>query len=393
MANVLFIVENDYFPRDARVYNECMTLVKNGYNCFVIAPKQKDESMFEKIDGKVFCFRFLHYESKGLIGLLIEYFIALSWILFYTYTISLTKKIKIIHVANPPDFIIPMLFILKIFGIKIIFDIHDLSVETFKAKNKTGFLAAIIRKTLIVSEIISVKFADSVISTNNSIKSYIESKYANKRVTIVRNSNSIRFKNIDQICKKTNKKCIIGYFGVINNDYASGYENIILLAKLLVERELDFEFQIIGDGSGLRDLERLVEKYSLKKYFTFFGFIQLEKSFELIKSFDFGIVPWPDIPKNNLHTAMKVMDYMCCGVPVCSLTLKEQMVSTSGIGIHKATFVEVATELVCLYKNQNDYETLRLRTLEHFNNCLAWEIQEQELLTCYDDLLYSKMRK
>lgn len=392
MSNILFIVENDYFPRDARVYNECMSLVKNDYNCFVIAPKQKNEKIFEKLEDKISCYRFPHFESRSLIGLPWEYLNALIWIFIYTSIISLTKKIRLIHVANPPDFIIPVLLPLKILRIEFIFDIHDLSVETFKAKGKSGIIPSIIIIILEIFEKISTNFSTLIISTNTSIREYIENKYNKSNVKVIRNSNEIKFLNVNQIVKNKTGKCIIGYFGVINDDYASGYQNLVELAKLLIEKKFDFHFEVIGNGGGLVALKELVARSGAAKYFTFKGFIPLEKSFDYIKNFDFGIVPWPNIPKNNLHTAMKVMDYMCCGVPVCSLTLREQMVSTNGIGIHKATFDEIATELISIYDADKNYEILRCKTLEHFNKNLAWEIQERELIRCYDSLLKSNMR-
>lgn len=385
--NILFIVENDYFPRDARVLNEVRTLSEQGYNCFVVAPKQKNEKFFEKFESDISCYRFLHFESNSIILLSIEYINAIFWILIYTIYLTFFKGIRIIHVANPPDFIIPVLSFLKIFNIKFIFDIHDLSVETFNAKIKNGFKKKIIAGILKGFEKLSIVFSNAIICTNNSIKDYITSNYITKEITVVRNSNRIIYKNLEQVDKKENNICIIGYFGVLNADQASGLENILLIAKELKMKNFSFKFHIIGDGGGLNYLKRSVKNNNFEENFEFFGFIPLENSFEIIKNFDFGIVPWPDIPKNNFHTAMKVMDYMCCAVPICSLKLKEQIESTGNIGIHTNDFSEMANKIIEIYNDKKLYEDLRKRTLERFNNYLAWEFQSLNLILLYHKLL------
>jgi len=208
----------------------------------------------------------------------------------------------------------------------------------------------------------------------------------NKKIFVVRNSNYIKYLKIEDISKIDSQSCIIGYFGVINDDYASGFCNIVELALYLMKKSFVFRFDIIGDGPGLKPLKALVNKNNLDKFFCFYGYVELNESFEIIKNFDFGLVPWPNIEKNNVHTAMKIMDYMCCGVPVCSLNLKEQVYSTKGIGIHTDDFEMMANEIIRYYNDKILYHNLRKETLEHFNKNLAWEYQIKQLLQCYDEL-------
>ena len=147
---------------------------------------------------------------------------------------------------------------------------------------------------------------------------------------------------------------------------------------------------IIGDGPGLPALRRLVEAASLDHRFRFEGYIGLPQAYDAIRNFDFGIVSWPDTAKSNLHTAMKVMDYMCCAVPVCSLRLTEQMYSTDGIGIHADSFESMAREMVKLHQDPVAYQALRRQSLERFNSALRWEIQEGCLRAEYQRLVAAR---
>src|SRR5207244_4298462 len=109
-------------------------------------------------------------------------------------------------------------------------------------------------------------------------------------------------------------------------------------------------------------LKRLIDRAGMLDHFQFHGFIPIPEAYEVIKSFDFGLVAWGDMPKNHLHTAMKVMDYMCCAVPVCSLNLKEQIQSTGEIGIHAATFDDIVGKMIAISREPLQYEQLRRET-------------------------------
>ena len=84
-----------------------------------------------------------------------------------------------------------------------------------------------------------------------------------------------------------------------------------------------------------------------------------------------------------MHTAMKVMDYMCCGVPVCSLRLKEQMFSAGNIGIFSDDFDKMADRIVEIYFDKIKYEELRRHSLNYFNEERSWEIEAKKLKKYY----------
>jgi glycosyltransferase involved in cell wall biosynthesis len=384
---VLFVVENDYYPRDMRVYNEC-TALSGIYSCYVLAPRRQGQKLIERIES-VTCFRFPHFEAHSLKLILLEYSIAVLWIALLVPLICLLRRIKVVHVANPPDFIIPAIAWLKIFGIRITFDVHDLSVETFRGKRASrSAIGRLLVSALDTLESWSILIADLIVTTNSSIQEYVTQKSRSKTIYVVRNSNPILFENLREVNKREGDGVInIGYFGVLADDEAAGLDHFFSIAEVLDRHSVPFRFSIVGDGPGLRYLRRIAKQKQLENRFRFFGFVEIPEAFELIKNFDFGLVTWGYLAKNHLHTAMKIMDYMCCGVPVCSLLLKEQVTSTQGIGIQRNTFEEVAEDIVRIYASTNEYQTLREATLSHFNSTLAWEFQERALISAYSLLL------
>ena len=384
---VLFVLENDYYPRDMRVFNECTSL-SNIYSCFVLAPRMRGQRFVERI-GSVTCFRFPHFEAQSLRWIFVEYLSAACWFALLIPLISFVKKINVVHVANPPDFIIPLMSWLSLFGVKIVFDIHDLSVETFKGKKASRTpLGRLIVPALRRFESWSIATADLIITTNISIKEHVCQMTRETPIQVVRNSNPVRYRNLVEIQKRPRDAAVnIGYFGLLPHDEAAGLDNFFVLADALARNQVPFRFSIVGDGAGLAYLRNAVAQRNMGGYFSFSGYVDLPEAFDLITSFDFGLLTWGYLPKNHLHTAMKVMDYMCCAVPVCSLKLKEQIASTNSIGIHENTFDAVADRIADIFADTKQYEELRARTLAHFNQVLCWERQRGALLDAYSDML------
>jgi glycosyltransferase involved in cell wall biosynthesis len=205
---------------------------------------------------------------------------------------------------------------------------------------------------------------------------------------VVRNSNARRFRSIAEVKKRQRDGSLnVGYFGVVADDEAAGLNNLFAMAEVFAHGPLPYQFSIVGDGPGLSYLKKATRERGLDRHFRFFGYVKLPDAFELIKNFDFGVVTWGYLAKNHLHTAMKVMDYMCCAVPVCSLRLKEQVQSTQNIGIHADTFDQIATGMINVFQRRAEYESLRQETLAHFNSVLSWEHQSQNLINAYGSLL------
>jgi len=386
--NVLFVIANNYFPEDIRVYNESTTLSEEeGYNCYVLTPKKKGEKTKEIVNN-ITCYRFPYFDAASVIGLVFEYILVSFFIMVLAPVIVFRKKIHVIHLANPPDHLILLVYWLKIFNVKIIFDHHDLAVEVIKGKfqSEKSILLKILVSVFTFFEKISLRLADHVITSNNSIKENDQKIIKKNEIVVVRNSNKIQFNNIEEIPKKKNEVLHLGYFGVIGNDRAAGLDNIILIAKELIKRKVPFIFTVIGDGPGFMTLKELINNEKIEEYFDMRGFVPLNDAIKEIIHFDFGILPWPDIPKNHFLSAIKIINYMCCGVPVCSLKLKEQLITTQGIGIFSDDFNTMADSIIDVYKDEQEYDLMRKRTLERFNKFLCWEIQKMELIHIYNNL-------
>ena len=124
---ILIIVENLPVPFDTRVWQEATTLAANGYIVSVICPKGKGYTEEEELLEGVHIFRHdLPEEGNGAVGYLKEYTSALK------EEIRLARKVykeigfDVIHGCNPPDDIFLVARLFKKYGVKYVFDHHDI---------------------------------------------------------------------------------------------------------------------------------------------------------------------------------------------------------------------------------------------------------------------------
>ena len=100
-----------------------------------------------------------------------EYGVAFIKTFFLLHRLLLRGRVHVVHVANPPDIFWPLALYLKLFGIRFIFDEHDLSPEAYlsrfdKEESDAGMLYTIQRWF----QKLSYRFADAILSTNETYR-------------------------------------------------------------------------------------------------------------------------------------------------------------------------------------------------------------------------------
>ena len=133
--HILIIVENLPLPFDRRVWQEANTLKSYGADVSIICPRMKGyTAKHEEINGINIYRHPLPVEGKRGFGYLIEYSVAIFWEFVLSWKIFLKKRFQIIHGCNPPDLIFITALFFKLFGVKYIFDHHDINPELYIAK-------------------------------------------------------------------------------------------------------------------------------------------------------------------------------------------------------------------------------------------------------------------
>jgi glycosyltransferase involved in cell wall biosynthesis len=392
--HILFIVENNTVPPDIRVWREAKTAKQAGCKVSVIAPVNKKFSKrYEIVDG-IEIYRHLHFERHGSrYHQVIEYLNAFLWETYLSIKIFIKKPFKIIHAANPPDNIFLIALLFRIFGVKFVFDHHDLSPELYVCKFNGSKI--VIFKLLRLLEKLSCKTADAIISTNNSFKNHVVKIHKAKpeKVYIVRNDPAVsRFPEPkNEKGKKNGQPINLLYVGEIS--IQDGVDLLIKTIKILVS-QLGYEeikCTIIGDGDALQGARQLSTQIGVKTYIDFTGYIydrQLIRQY--INEADICVEPAPYNEANKRSTFIKIMEYMACGKPIVAFDLGETRASVgnAAILVEPGNLIEFAHALLNLIENPQKRFSLGSMARDRIVRRLNWENASSMLTMAYDNLLW-----
>lgn len=384
--HILIIVENLPVPIDRRVWQEARQLKAMGADVSVICPKMKGyTTVFETLEGIDIYRHPLPVEASGAAGYLLEYGTALFFEFILALKLFFKKRFHVIHGCSPPDLIFLVALPFKLFGVKYVFDHHDLSPELFQSKFRgKGWLY----KTLLFFERLTFATANFSIATNESFKEIAirRGKMKPENVEIVRSGPDLRrFKLIpaDENYKK-GKRFLIGYLGVIAEQ--DGLDLLIKIAAILLKQRSDIHFAVIGDGTALPGIKKMATDMGIARHIDFYGMVSDDKLLNAILN-SCDVCVNPDIPDelNNLLTTNKVMEYMAVKKPVVQFDLKEGRFSAGNASLYAipGDLDDFAGKISFLLDNEQHRNEMGEFGYNRVISVLSWEHEKVNLEHLY----------
>ncbi len=387
---VCIIVENLPVPFDRRVWQEARTLAQSGYRVSVICPRARGfERGRETLEG-IDIYRHSIWEAAGPLGYLFEYGWALVAEFFLALRVYAKTRFRVLHAANPPETIFFIGLFFKLFGVRFIFDHHDLSPELFEAKfGKRGFFYRIV----LWAERASFRAARVAIATNQSYREVALARGGKRpdRVFVVRSCPDL--KNVQfrppQPELKDGKKFLAVYHGVMG--IQEGLDLLLASIEHIVKNKgrCDTQFALIGGGTERPRIERLAAEKSLANVVKFTGRIPDEELAVYLSTADVCVAPDPKNPMNDKSTMNKILEYMAYGRPVVLYDLTEGRRSAGDAALYARPNdpVDFAEQILKLLDSEALRRELGSRARRRIEEQLNWEVEKRTLLEAYDRAL------
>ena len=386
--HILIIVENLSVPFDRRVWQEATALKDSGAVVSVICPKMKGYSKrYEQIEGIEIYRHPKPPEGEGIWAYLIEYSAALFWQMVYCWKIFFNKRFHVIQGCNPPDLVFLIAIPFKLFGVKYVFDHHDISPELFMAKYfKKGFMY----KILILAEKLTFMVADYCIATNESYQNIAvtRGKMPPDKIQIVRNGPNLNIFKISNgnIKYKKGRKYLVGYVGVIGKQ--EGLDLLLESVKYIVSIRQDVQFAIIGNGPELENIKVLARKVNVLEYIDFYGRTSDQDLLDILNTADVCVNPDRPTLMNDLSTMIKIMEYMSLMKPIVQYNLKEGKISAMEASLYAENTnpEDFAVKILFLIDNPDIRSTMGTYGYNRIVNNLSWKIQSEKLISFYESI-------
>lgn len=389
---VLMIVQNLHVPFDRRVWLECGSLTRAGYDVTVICPRGPESARREVIEGVTVRTYAARAWGKGAAGFVAEF--THSFIATAIRALDERRRggsFAVVQACNPPDIFWPLALLLRrLDRSTFVFDHHDLCPELYRSRFPGG--ARLPLRALLWLERATFRSADRVISTNDSYAE-IARRRGGKRpehVTVVRTGPDPDFLSpgpADPAVRRGHEH-LVAYLGVMGPQ--DGVDVVIAAADIVVHEmgRTDIAFTLMGSGDCFDDLVAERDRLGLQDHVELMGRVPDETVRVVLRTADVGLCPDPMNPLNNVSTMNKTMEYMAFGLPVLAFDLKETRVSAQDAAAYAQEGARAfAEELVALVDDPERRARLSARGRARVVEELAWSHQETAYVGVFDALV------
>ncbi len=400
--HALVIVQNLPVPLDRRVWMESTALVRAGWDVSVICPRgERDgvpDSAFEELDGV----RIHRYApprpATGLATYVWEF--AYCWIrtALLSLRIHRRNRFDVIQACNPPDTYFALARLYKPWGVRFVFDHHDLCPELLASRDLDNPPSASLMRALRLLERQTYATADHVITTNESYRDTARSRTGKSfdDMTIVRSSpDPALMRRGDEVPElRRGRDHMVAYLGIMGHQ--DGVAMVLRAADLVVNQlgRDDIHFALLGFGDTLEDLKALSTELGLDDHVTFTGRVGPAEIGAYLSTADVGLCPDPKTAFSDRSTMNKVLEYMAHEVPVVSFDLTETLRS-GGPAVHSVTWTGVpevdakafGLAIVDLLDDVDRSEAMGRQGRARIENGMGWPTQAVAYVRAFDRLV------
>ena len=382
---VLAIAYTHYLS-DPRVIRASETIAQISES-FEIICLRKEEELPDEIVNDVLIRRLplQRYRGQNILGYILHY---IRFFLFITFIITTEyprKKYDIIHVHNMPEFFVFSTIIPKLFGTKIILDMHDLMPETFETKFSKDSIAW---QFLVMVEKLSTQYAHFVIGVHDVGNQILISRgVSSDKIISVMNLPDPKNFYPRKETKDTSHIQMI-YHGIIANRH--GLDLVILALAKLKQKGVTIQFTLIGDGDGLPEVKMLVNDLNLNDLVNIIEpYIPASEIPNYLHSAQIGIIPYRLTKSTRLMLPVKLIEYITCDLAVISSRLEviEHYFNDDMLYFVPPGDVDaLAIAIEDLYSSSE----LRIKLTRNANQFIKeynWEFEKTKLISVYEKVV------
>ncbi len=370
---------------DARIKNYVDALLRRDYKVDVFALGNDDQVAQVGLDLILVMEKYWGSNAFG-------YAVSQLWFsLLVTFMVSwrfLRRRYSIIHVHNIPNFLVFTAVVPKLFGAKIILDVHDTMPEAYATKFNLPLdhpLIGLFR----FEERLSASFVHHVITTNDLHKeALVGHGIPWNKITIIMNVGN---KTVFSPKHNDNPRngLTLAYHGTIAERLGL---NLILEAIQQVRLSCpDLRFILIGDGDYMPAIRRLILKYHIEDVVKTTGWVPVERLPNYLERVDVGVVGnrrYTEI-RQNWMLPVKMLEYAAMEIPTIAPRLRviQHYFDNNNAILYEPDSTEDLVRCIrYVYERPENLENLK-QGLREFNARFNWVDMERRYLNLVSNLI------
>lgn len=320
---VLMIAYTDY-AWDARIKREAGTLAEtSAYAVRLLCLKEGKERQSYVEDGvHVDELNIRKYSGGNPFKYCFSYLYFLIGCFFRCTRLLFQGELDLVHVHNMPNLLVFSALVPRIFGKKVILDMHDCMPEIFSEKFKRW--SGLLFRVFCWEEAISCAFADRIICVNHVQKDVLLRRGVDPgKLFVSMNVPDHRmFRRMDPALRAGSvpDRFRMGYHGTIARRL--GVDLAIRAVAELQERRPAIEFHFWGSGEYLQECQSLSRELQLNEKVCFNGVVKVVDLMKVLQGVDLGIVPNRRSTATEVMLPVKMLEYVTMGIPVLAPRLR-----------------------------------------------------------------------
>jgi glycosyltransferase involved in cell wall biosynthesis len=377
-----------FYENDNRVIRYAEALAERGDEVDVVALRRPGQERREA-SGRLRVFRIQRRSISERHPA--AYLMKLVWFLAksaaFVTALHRRRPYDVVHVHNVPDFLVFAALAPRLWGARVILDIHDVLPELYAGKFGAAAGSAVFR-ALVSVERMSCRFADHVIVANHLWHATLSGRSASaSRCTPILNYPDLRlFTHSPRREQRREGTFIILYPGTLNHH--QGVDLAVRAFALAKDRMPQAELHIYGEGPARVLLEQLARAPELRGRVKVRDRVPLSRVPELMASADLGVVPKRADGFGNEAFSTKILEFMASGVPV--------IVSKTKVDAHyfdesvvrfftPGDATDLAAAMIADYEHRSE-ATGRANRARTFAMAFSWQAHAADYLRIVDRL-------
>lgn len=383
---ICMVAYAEYF-NDGRIKGYVNNLLKNGFSVDIFC--LQDSFSKSKPQNNLFI-KFLgsKYQGHSKKLYLLSYIVFLVRAFFIITTYNFKERYSVIHVHNQPDFLVFCTIIPKLFGSKIILDLHDIMMAGVTTKFNSSQKSLLFQLIKLQTQI-SVAFCDVLFCADHSQQEFLLENRIKKNNFYV----FLNLPNNEFFKRRITKYSSESIVKIINHgtlSYRLGID-ILIKAVEIASKNINITLTLLGGGEQKSELiSYCKDKGILDKIIIFKDFIPIEMLQDEIEKYDIGVISMRSNPVyERCMLPVKLLEYAYIGIPVIASDLygirkyfsddMVEYVPPDDVG-------ELTRKIISLANNTKRRTELITNSFKFFDR-YNWIDQEKKYLSVIQDLI------
>ena len=371
---------------DARPRREAETLARRGDQVDFIALKEENRPATELVEGvRLFRVRQRRYRGGSGASYMLSY---LRFLLAATTKLTRLyrkERYDVIYVHTMPDLLVLTGLIPKLFGARIVLNLHDMMPELYMSKFGIPEKHPLIR-FLAWQEQLSIRLADRAIAVHDPHRDVLIRRGAPRsKITVLPNVPDSRIFRKQGAAAQAASPFRIVYHGTIARRL--GLDLAVSAFAKVAGQCPQAQLEIFGDGDAASDLKAQIAASGVSDRIHFSPkMFRVESISEMIQGASVGIICNRRDPATEYMLPVKLLEYVHLGIPAIApslMTIQHYFGEDQVEYYDPGNIDEFAAAICRLYSNPDRRAKLARKGAE-FTARFNWEIFREDLYRTVD---------